>query len=275
MPPIDRRGGIIPERPATEPSEAGEARRRIAFRFGLSAESRAAAYLVAEGYRILGRRFRTPVGEIDIVARRRGVLIFVEVKARESFDAAAEAIGPRQRELLCLKDVKRQILKWRPQHRNSQIKDLGSPQSVPRIFHHAVRPQKTPRGSLRIALACLGRPSPIGRISDPLRASRLVSDRIDRPPWRLTPSETPRYGHPTAMRGHPRPSEERALSVVGRHLRGGCRGIRSHPSPLTEFGQQRTLSCGTHANALQELVIRKRPTWRRPMKSWKISPGRS
>jgi putative endonuclease len=98
MPPIDRRGGIIPERPATEPRDAGEARRRIAFRFGLSAESRAAAYLIAKGYRILGRRFRTPVGEIDIVARRRGVLVFVEVKARESFEAAAEAIGPRQRD---------------------------------------------------------------------------------------------------------------------------------------------------------------------------------
>jgi Holliday junction resolvase-like predicted endonuclease len=57
--------------------------RRLAFRFGLTAESRAAAYLIAKGYRILARRFKTPVGEIDIVARRRGVLVFVEVKARE------------------------------------------------------------------------------------------------------------------------------------------------------------------------------------------------
>src|SRR5262249_34934197 len=72
------------------------AQRRIAFRFGLSAESRAAAFLVAKGYRILARRFRTPLGEIDIVARRRGVLVFVEVKARDNFDEAAEAIGKRQ-----------------------------------------------------------------------------------------------------------------------------------------------------------------------------------
>ena len=43
---------------------------------GLSAESRAAAYLVAKGYRIVARRFRSPVGEVDIVARRRGVLVF-------------------------------------------------------------------------------------------------------------------------------------------------------------------------------------------------------
>jgi putative endonuclease len=75
---------------------APEAQRRIAFRFGLSAESRAAAFLIAKGYRILARRFRTPLGEIDIVALRRGVLVFVEVKARDSFDAAAEAIGKRQ-----------------------------------------------------------------------------------------------------------------------------------------------------------------------------------
>jgi putative endonuclease len=80
--------------PADE--DSAEAQRRIAFRFGLSAESRAAAYLVAKGYRILARRFRTSLGEIDIVAMRRGVLVFVEVKARDSFDAAAEAIGKRQ-----------------------------------------------------------------------------------------------------------------------------------------------------------------------------------
>jgi putative endonuclease len=79
-----------------EPRPPADPERRIAFRFGLSAESRAAAFLIAKGYRILFRRFRTPVGEIDIVARRRGVLIFVEVKARERLDDAAEAIGKRQ-----------------------------------------------------------------------------------------------------------------------------------------------------------------------------------
>jgi putative endonuclease len=70
--------------------------RRVAFRFGLSAEGRAAAFLIAKGYRILARRFRTPLGEIDIIARRRDVLVFVEVKARDNFDEAAEAIGKRQ-----------------------------------------------------------------------------------------------------------------------------------------------------------------------------------
>jgi putative endonuclease len=69
--------------------------RVAAFRVGLSAESRAAAYLVAKGYRIVARRFRSPVGEVDIVARR-GVLVFVEVKARNTLDGAAESLLPRQ-----------------------------------------------------------------------------------------------------------------------------------------------------------------------------------
>jgi putative endonuclease len=71
--------------------------RLAAFGLGLSAESRAAAFLVAKGFRILSRRWRSPLGELDIVARRRGLLIFVEVKARDTLDAAAEAIDPRQR----------------------------------------------------------------------------------------------------------------------------------------------------------------------------------
>jgi putative endonuclease len=86
-----------PDRPfPSSLGKGGQPKRLAALRFGLSAESRAAAFLLAKGYRILARRFKTPLGEIDIVARRRGVLVFVEVKARESFDAAAEAVTARQ-----------------------------------------------------------------------------------------------------------------------------------------------------------------------------------
>jgi putative endonuclease len=70
--------------------------RVAAFQTGLSAESRAAACLLAKGYRILARRYRTPYGEIDIVARRRNLLAFIEVKARASLDEAAYAVTPRQ-----------------------------------------------------------------------------------------------------------------------------------------------------------------------------------
>ena len=79
-------------------TEDASTERVAAFRTGLSAESRAAAYLIAKGYRILAKRFRTPYGEIDLVARRRNLIAFVEVKARASLDDAAWAVTPRQQQ---------------------------------------------------------------------------------------------------------------------------------------------------------------------------------
>lgn len=70
--------------------------RVAAFQTGISAESRACVYLIAKGYRILARRFKTPYGEIDIVAKRRGLLAFVEVKARATLDGAAYSVTPQQ-----------------------------------------------------------------------------------------------------------------------------------------------------------------------------------
>ncbi len=53
--------------------------------------------LIAKGYRIAARRWKTPFGEIDIVARGRRTLIFVEVKARANAEDAAEAVTERTR----------------------------------------------------------------------------------------------------------------------------------------------------------------------------------
>jgi len=78
---------------------SGRARHR-AYRRGRLAEAACAAALMLRGYRILGRRLRSPVGEIDIVARRGAVLAIIEVKARPDAAAAAEAVTPRQRDRL-------------------------------------------------------------------------------------------------------------------------------------------------------------------------------
>ncbi len=63
---------------------------------GLQAEESACRALVADGWRILGRRLRTKSGEIDAVAQKDGLLAFVEVKARKTLAMAAEAVRPRQ-----------------------------------------------------------------------------------------------------------------------------------------------------------------------------------
>lgn len=64
-------------------------KRQAAERGGRQAEAKAALWLQLKGYRILGRRVRTPVGEVDLIARRGKAVAFVEVKARATFESAA------------------------------------------------------------------------------------------------------------------------------------------------------------------------------------------
>jgi putative endonuclease len=84
--------------PLKPPKAAPRPERVAAFRLGLSAESRAAMFLIAKAYRILARRWKTPFGEIDIVARRRRTLVFVEVKARATLEEAVEAVTERSKQ---------------------------------------------------------------------------------------------------------------------------------------------------------------------------------
>ena len=107
--------------------------RVAAFRTGLSAESRAAALLMAKGYRILAKRFKTPHGEIDLVARRRNTLIFVEVKARASLDDAAYAVTPRQQGRII--DAAQGWLMAHPEHAEFDLRFdaiLIAPRHLPR-----------------------------------------------------------------------------------------------------------------------------------------------
>jgi putative endonuclease len=118
--------------PRAPPRIAAPAR-VAAFRTGLSAEGRAAAYLMLKGYRILARRFRTPYGEIDIVARRRNLLAFVEVKARASLDEAAYAITPRQQQRII--EAAQAWLMAHPEHADFDLRFdamLIAPRRLPR-----------------------------------------------------------------------------------------------------------------------------------------------
>src|ERR1700693_163318 len=118
-----------PEKPAKPASAA----RLAAFRTGLSAEARAAAYLMAKGYRILAKRFRTPYGEIDIVARRRNLLAFIEVKARATLDDAAYAVTPRQQARII--NAAQAWLMAHPEHADFELRFdaiLIAPRRLPR-----------------------------------------------------------------------------------------------------------------------------------------------
>jgi putative endonuclease len=72
----------------------GADQKRIrAERLGRWSEYRAALALLLKGYRILALRYKTKAGEVDIVARRGDLVIFVEVKARRDLRAGVDAVG--------------------------------------------------------------------------------------------------------------------------------------------------------------------------------------
>ncbi|WP_062115739.1 YraN family protein [Aureimonas sp. AU40] len=75
-------------------AKPGLQRKRAFFRKGHRAETLAAWALRLKGYRILAVRYRTPSGEIDLVARRGALVAIVEVKARPTLEAAMNAVTP-------------------------------------------------------------------------------------------------------------------------------------------------------------------------------------
>lgn len=129
--------GIGPSRPADERMD----RRRADERAGRAAESLAAFVLRLKGYRILARRFRGIRGEVDLIARRGRVLVFVEVKRRESLAAALESVSPRQRARIAA--TAEEFVARNPQFATSSIRFDAvaiAPGALPRHLKDAWRP---------------------------------------------------------------------------------------------------------------------------------------
>jgi putative endonuclease len=70
--------------------------RQRAYLRGHAAERRCALLLRLKGWRILERRYRTPVGEIDLIAKRGRIIAAIEIKARQTLIEALEAVTPHQ-----------------------------------------------------------------------------------------------------------------------------------------------------------------------------------
>lgn len=86
---------------------------------GDQGEEIAAEYLTARNYRICARKFRTPVGEIDLIAEQQNVLVFIEVKTRRSirYGQPASAVDFRKQQ----KIIHTAYWYLRQQHRDEQL----------------------------------------------------------------------------------------------------------------------------------------------------------
>lgn len=74
-------------------------RGRDAIASGLAGESMVASWLVGRGFQIEARNYRCRMGELDLVARHRDTLVFIEVKARgaSAYGRPADAVDSRKR----------------------------------------------------------------------------------------------------------------------------------------------------------------------------------
>ncbi|QQR39066.1 YraN family protein [Devosia rhizoryzae] len=113
-------------------------RRQQAHRSGHRAEALAAWYLQAKLYSIRARRYKTPVGEIDLVAEKAGTLVFVEVKQRTKGGDEAMALG-----VVNQSRIARAAKHWLSRHPKDAIKDCRfdviflAPGRWPRHLKHA------------------------------------------------------------------------------------------------------------------------------------------
>jgi putative endonuclease len=105
---------------AKQPDNKRLEERRARDKRGRRAEWLAAMALRLRGYRILAKREKGPLGEIDLIAVRGRRLVFVEVKQRASQEAAEAAITPAQRAR-----IRRAADIWLARNPEFQSHDLG------------------------------------------------------------------------------------------------------------------------------------------------------
>ena len=103
-------------------TKVGEGRNalRRAYQRGHYSEYAAAAFLMAKGHRILARRFKTHLGEIDLIAKRGRRVVFVEVKHRATIEDCQSAVTP-----LARRRVHGAADLWLARHERFQDFDLG------------------------------------------------------------------------------------------------------------------------------------------------------
>lgn len=82
----------------SKPSDTPPRTKKAAQKRGRWAEALCAAYLRLSGHRVLARNFKTKVGEIDVIAKRKNTLSFIEVKARNEHAQGLEAITLKQQQ---------------------------------------------------------------------------------------------------------------------------------------------------------------------------------
>jgi len=100
-------------------SEGGK--RHKAYRRGHSAERLAALALMLKGYRIVGRRYRTKLGEIDPIARRGDVVLIVEVKARATLEQAMDSVN-----VLTMRRIEAAADQWRARQPDQSLHTFRS-----------------------------------------------------------------------------------------------------------------------------------------------------
>ena len=121
-----------------EGDEDRQLERRRRHRSGLNAETLVAALFAITGYRILARRFRTPIGEIDLIATKAGRVTFVEVRRRSTSEGCEAAIP------MLRYRVRRAADLWLSRNPSYQQHDIGFdlvfvvPWRFPIVMHDAL-----------------------------------------------------------------------------------------------------------------------------------------